>query len=107
MLDPVTREGEIYSSTRIREALRAGWVIERHRARPGLDECGQLPLHILGRHDVEVALATHGGDSCVTGRHGSTAKQPLARALPTVRVAARVPTGLSASNLTEPIRESR
>ena len=25
-LDPVMREGEIYSSTRIREALRAGWV---------------------------------------------------------------------------------
>ncbi len=28
VLDPVTREGEIYSSTRIREALRAGWPSE-------------------------------------------------------------------------------
>ena len=28
VLDPVMREGEIYSSTRIREALRAGWVSE-------------------------------------------------------------------------------
>jgi riboflavin kinase/FMN adenylyltransferase len=28
ILDPVMREGEIYSSTRIREALRAGWVSE-------------------------------------------------------------------------------
>jgi len=28
VLDPVMREGEIYSSTRIREALRAGWASE-------------------------------------------------------------------------------
>jgi riboflavin kinase / FMN adenylyltransferase len=28
ILDPVMHEGEIYSSTRIREALRAGWVSE-------------------------------------------------------------------------------
>ena len=28
VLDPVTREGEIYSSTRIRESLRAGWITE-------------------------------------------------------------------------------
>jgi riboflavin kinase / FMN adenylyltransferase len=28
VLDPVMREGEIYSSTRIREALRAGWITE-------------------------------------------------------------------------------
>ena len=28
VLDPVTHEGEIYSSTRIREALRAGWITE-------------------------------------------------------------------------------
>jgi len=28
VLDPVTHEGEIYSSTRIREALRAGWASE-------------------------------------------------------------------------------
>ena len=28
VLDPVMREGEIYSSTSIREALRAGWVSE-------------------------------------------------------------------------------
>ncbi len=28
VLDPVTHEGEIYSSTRIREALRAGWLSE-------------------------------------------------------------------------------
>ena len=28
VLDPVMREGEIYSSTRIRESLRAGWVSE-------------------------------------------------------------------------------
>ena len=27
-LEPVMREGEIYSSTRIREALRAGWASE-------------------------------------------------------------------------------
>jgi len=47
VLDPVMREGEIYSSTRIREALRAGWA--------------SAAAELLG-HDWEIEGAVEMGD---------------------------------------------
>jgi riboflavin kinase/FMN adenylyltransferase len=65
VLDPVTREGEIYSSTRIREALRAGmageaaellghpWEIE------GIVEQGDQRGRTIGFPTANVALGQH------------------------------------------------
>ncbi len=65
VLDPVMREGEIYSSTRIREALRAGgaseaaellghpWEIE------GVVEQGDQRGRTIGFHTANVALGEH------------------------------------------------
>jgi riboflavin kinase / FMN adenylyltransferase len=65
VLDPVTREGEIYSSTRIREALRAGWVSEaaellgHHWEIEGEVELGDQRGRTIGFPTANVALGKH------------------------------------------------
>ena len=65
VLDPVTREGEIYSSTRIREALRAGWVSEaaellgHHWEIEGEVELGDQRGRTIGFPTANVALGEH------------------------------------------------
>ncbi len=65
VLDPVTHEGEIYSSTRIREALRAGWVTEAagllgHRWEiEGAVEQGDQRGRTIGFPTANVALGEH------------------------------------------------
>jgi len=65
VLDPVTHEGEIYSSTRIREALRAGWVSEaaEHLGHPweieGAVELGDQRGRTIGFPTANVALGEH------------------------------------------------
>jgi riboflavin kinase/FMN adenylyltransferase len=65
ILDPVTHEGEIYSSTRIREALRAGWVSEaaellgHHWEIEGEVELGDQRGRTIGYPTANVALGEH------------------------------------------------
>jgi len=65
ILDPVMREGEIYSSTRIREALRAGMVREAaellgHRWEiEGVVEQGDQRGRTIGFPTANVALGEH------------------------------------------------
>jgi riboflavin kinase/FMN adenylyltransferase len=65
VLDPVMREGEIYSSTRIREALRAGWPTEAAEllGRPweieGVVEHGDHRGRTIGFPTANVALGEH------------------------------------------------
>ncbi len=65
VLDPVMREGEIYSSTRIREALRAGWPSEAAEllGRPweieGVVEKGDQRGRTIGFPTANVALGEH------------------------------------------------
>lgn len=65
VLDPVMREGEIYSSTRIREALRAGWVSEAadllgHSWEiEGVVELGDQRGRTIGFPTANVALGEH------------------------------------------------
>jgi riboflavin kinase/FMN adenylyltransferase len=65
VLDPVMREGEIYSSTRIREALRAGWPSEaaellgRDWEIEGVVEQGDQRGRTIGFPTANVALGEH------------------------------------------------
>lgn len=65
VLDPIMREGEIYSSTRIREALRAGWITEAaellgHRWEiEGTVELGDQRGRTIGFPTANVALGEH------------------------------------------------
>jgi riboflavin kinase / FMN adenylyltransferase len=65
VLDPVTHEGEIYSSTRIREALRAGWASEAAEllGHPweieGVVEQGDRRGRTIGFPTANVALGEH------------------------------------------------
>ena len=65
VLDPVMREGEIYSSTRIREALRAGWPSEasgllgHHWEIEGAVELGDQRGRTIGFPTANVALGEH------------------------------------------------
>jgi len=65
VLDPVTHEGEIYSSTRIREALRAGWASEasdllgHHWEIEGVVEQGDKRGRTIGFPTANVALGEH------------------------------------------------
>jgi riboflavin kinase/FMN adenylyltransferase len=65
VLDPVMREGEIYSSTRIREALRAGWPSEaaellgRSWEIEGVVEQGDKRGRTIGFPTANVALGEH------------------------------------------------
>jgi riboflavin kinase / FMN adenylyltransferase len=65
VLEPVTHEGEIYSSTRIREALRAGWVSEaaellgHHWEIEGEVELGDQRGRTIGFPTANVALGEH------------------------------------------------
>lgn len=65
VLEPVMREGEIYSSTRIREALRAGWVSEALDllGHPweieGAVELGDQRGRTIGFPTANVALGEH------------------------------------------------
>ncbi|MBN9489571.1 MAG: bifunctional riboflavin kinase/FAD synthetase [Alphaproteobacteria bacterium] len=65
VLDPVMREGEIYSSTRIREALRAGWASEaaellgRSWEIEGMVEQGDQRGRTIGFPTANVALGEH------------------------------------------------
>jgi riboflavin kinase/FMN adenylyltransferase len=65
VLDPVMREGEIYSSTRIREALRAGWISEAAEllGHPweieGVVELGDQRGRTIGFPTANVALGEH------------------------------------------------
>ena len=65
VLDPVTHEGEIYSSTRIREALRAGWASEAadllgHEWEiEGTVELGDQRGRTIGFPTANVALGEH------------------------------------------------
>jgi len=65
VLDPVMREGEIYSSTRIREALRAGWASEasellgHHWEIEGAVEQGDRRGRTIGFPTANVALGEH------------------------------------------------
>lgn len=65
VLDPVMREGEIYSSTRIREALRAGWASEAAEllGHPweieGVVEMGDQRGRTIGFPTANVALGEH------------------------------------------------
>jgi riboflavin kinase/FMN adenylyltransferase len=65
VLDPVMREGEIYSSTRIREALRAGWASEAAEllGHPweieGTVELGDQRGRTIGFPTANVALGEH------------------------------------------------
>lgn len=65
VLDPVTHEGEIYSSTRIREALRAGWVSEASELLghsweiEGVVELGDQRGRTIGFPTANVALGEH------------------------------------------------
>jgi len=65
VLEPVMREGEIYSSTRIREALRAGWVSEAldllgHSWEiEGVVELGDQRGRTIGFPTANVALGEH------------------------------------------------
>ncbi|MBS0517209.1 MAG: bifunctional riboflavin kinase/FAD synthetase [Proteobacteria bacterium] len=65
VLEPVMREGEIYSSTRIREALRAGWASEAAEllGRPweieGIVEHGDQRGRAIGFPTANVALGEH------------------------------------------------
>ncbi|WIM11632.1 bifunctional riboflavin kinase/FAD synthetase [Enhydrobacter sp.] len=65
ILDPVMREGEIYSSTSIREALRAGWPSEAAEllGRPweieGVVEQGDKRGRTIGFPTANVALGEH------------------------------------------------
>ena len=65
VLDPVMREGEIYSSTRIREALRAGWITEAAEllGHPweieGAVELGDQRGRTIGFPTANVALGEH------------------------------------------------
>ncbi|HZQ01992.1 MAG TPA: bifunctional riboflavin kinase/FAD synthetase [Reyranella sp.] len=65
VLDPVMREGEIYSSTSIREALRAGWPSEAAEllGRPweieGVVEHGDHRGRTIGFPTANVALGEH------------------------------------------------
>jgi riboflavin kinase/FMN adenylyltransferase len=65
VLDPVMREGEIYSSTSIREALRAGWASEAAEllGRPweieGVVEQGDRRGRTIGFPTANVALGEH------------------------------------------------
>jgi riboflavin kinase/FMN adenylyltransferase len=65
VLDPVMREGEIYSSTRIREALRAGWASEAAELLgheweiEGVVEQGDQRGRTIGFPTANVALGEH------------------------------------------------
>ncbi|CAN5914874.1 bifunctional riboflavin kinase/FAD synthetase [soil metagenome] len=65
VLDPVTHEGEIYSSTRIRESLRAGWVSEAAELLghvweiEGTVELGDQRGRTIGFPTANVALGEH------------------------------------------------
>jgi riboflavin kinase/FMN adenylyltransferase len=65
VLDPVMREGEIYSSTRIREALRAGWASEAAELLghvweiEGVVERGDQRGRTIGFPTANVALGEH------------------------------------------------
>src|SRR6201999_1894606 len=65
VLDPVMHEGEIYSSTRIREALRAGWVSEAVELLghsweiEGVVELGDQRGRTIGFPTANVALGEH------------------------------------------------
>lgn len=65
VLDPVMREGEIYSSTRIRESLRAGWVSEASELLghsweiEGAVELGDQRGRTIGFPTANVALGEH------------------------------------------------
>ncbi len=65
VLDPVMREGEIYSSTRIREALRAGWPSEAAELLghaweiEGVVEKGDQRGRTIGFPTANVALGEH------------------------------------------------
>jgi riboflavin kinase/FMN adenylyltransferase len=65
VLDPVMHEGEIYSSTRIREALRAGWASEasellgHHWEIEGTVELGDQRGRTIGFPTANVALGEH------------------------------------------------
>ena len=65
VLDPVMREGEIYSSTRIRESLRAGWVSEATALLghaweiEGAVELGDQRGRTIGFPTANVALGEH------------------------------------------------
>jgi len=65
VLDPVMREGEIYSSTRIREALRAGWVSEASELLghsweiEGVVELGDQRGRTIGFPTANVELGEH------------------------------------------------
>lgn len=65
VLDPVMREGEIYSSTSIREALRAGWVSEASELLghsweiEGEVELGDQRGRTIGFPTANVALGEH------------------------------------------------
>ena len=65
VLDPVMREGEIYSSTRIREALRDGWASEaaellgRDWEIEGEVELGDQRGRTIGFPTANVALGEH------------------------------------------------
>jgi riboflavin kinase/FMN adenylyltransferase len=65
VLEPVMREGEIYSSTRIREALRAGWASEAAELLghsweiEGTVELGDQRGRTIGYPTANVALGEH------------------------------------------------
>jgi riboflavin kinase/FMN adenylyltransferase len=65
VIEPVTREGEIYSSTRIRESLRAGWASEATQllGHPweieGAVEQGDQRGRTIGFPTANVALGEH------------------------------------------------
>jgi riboflavin kinase/FMN adenylyltransferase len=65
VLDPVTRDGEIYSSTRIRESLRAGWpsqageLLGRQWEIEGVVEQGDQRGRTIGFPTANVALGEH------------------------------------------------
>jgi riboflavin kinase/FMN adenylyltransferase len=65
VLDPVTHEGEIYSSTRIRESLRAGWVSEAAELLghvweiEGTVELGDQRGRTIGFPTANVSLGEH------------------------------------------------
>jgi riboflavin kinase / FMN adenylyltransferase len=65
VLDPVTREGEIYSSTRIRETLRHGWAREAGELLghaweiEGTVELGDQRGRTIGFPTANVALGQH------------------------------------------------
>ncbi len=65
IVDPVMHEGEIYSSTRIREALRAGWVSEAAELLghaweiEGVVERGDERGRTIGFPTANVALGEH------------------------------------------------